>query len=155
MAGLVAGLPFLSLLAFACPQAAVAGHAGNGWESPFQAGRPHLVRDRLRQVPSGRCDRDQYNKCTFTAQVDYDGDGRMDTIRMVDSRRVSALVVEFARASRKRPLTIASFRGPWTGGCYIEANQDDRTAVTFICPEASMAIYKMRNGAPAVRWIGD
>jgi hypothetical protein len=87
--------------------------------------------------------------------VDYDRNGAVDTVRMMDGRDVSVLVVEFAGKPHQRPLTIASFKGRWTGSCYIEPDRADRTAVSFICPEASAATFKMRNGAPAVRWTGD
>lgn len=143
-----------ALLALAWSQLALAGPAPSGWESPFQAGTPDAVRDKLIRVPAERCDRDPYNKCTFTAPVDYDGNGTADIVRMVDGRGVSALVVEFA-GKPKRTMTIASFKGRWTGSCYIEPDRSDRTAVAFICPESSAATFKMRNGKPAVRWTGD
>ena len=149
------GSLFLPLLALVSPQLAAGRSTTNGWESPFQAGRPDLVRDRLTPVPAGRCDHDPYNKCTFTAAVDYDRNGAVDTVRMMDGREVGALVVEFAGKPHRRPLTIASFKGRWTGSCYIEPDRADRAAVSFICPEASAATFKMLNGVPAVRWTGD
>jgi hypothetical protein len=74
---------------------------------------------------------------------------------MVDGARVGALVVEFAGKPKRGPMTIASFKERWTGSCYIDAHRTDRTAVAFTCPESSAAIFKMRNGKPAVRWTGD
>jgi hypothetical protein len=74
---------------------------------------------------------------------------------MVDGRGVGALVVDFAGKSKRRPMTIASFKGRWTGSCYIEPHRTDRTAVAFTCPEASAATFKMRNGKPAARWTSD
>lgn len=145
----------IALLALLWPQLAFAGSPASIWESPFQAGKPDLVRDKLRPVPAARCVRDGYNKCTFTARVDYDGNGTVDIVRMVDGLGVGALVVEFAGKPKRRPMTIASFNERWTGSCYIEAARTDRTAVAFICPESSAAIFKMRNGKPAVRWTGD
>lgn len=144
-----------ALLALLWPQFALAGSTTNGWESPFQAGVPDLIRDKLRSVPAERCDRAAYNKCTFTARVDYDRNGTADTVRMVDGRGVSALVVEFAGKPKRRPMTIASFKGLWTGSCYIEPDRTDRTAVAFTCPESSSALFKMHNGKPAVRWTSD
>lgn len=73
---------------------------------------------------------------------------------MMEGRDVGALVMEFAGKPHRRSLTIASFKGRWSGSCYIEPDRADRTAVSFICPEASAAIFKMRNGVPAVRWTG-
>lgn len=143
------------MLALAWPQIALAGPAANGWTSPFQAGTPDPVREKLIPVPAGRCDHEAYNKCTFTARVDYDGNGTADTVRMLDGRGVSALVVEFAGKPKRRLLTIASFKGPWTGICYIAPDRTDRTAVAFTCPESSSALFKMRNGKPAVRWTSD
>lgn len=144
----------IAMLALSAPQLTLAAPAGGGWESPFQAGRPDFVRDALVAVPAGRCDRDPHNRCTFEARVDYDRDGAADIVRMVDGREIGALVVEFA-GRKRRPLTIASFRGAWTGSCYIEPDSSDRSAVSLICPEASAATFKMRNGRPAVRWAGD
>lgn len=143
------------MLALFWPQLAVAGSPTSTWESPFQAGTPDLVRDRLRAVLAERCDNAPYNKCTFTARVDYDQDGTTDLVRMVDGPEVGALVVEFAGKPKRRPMTIASFKGPWTGSCYIEPDRTDRTALAFTCPEASSAIFKMHNGKPAVRWTSD
>lgn len=114
-----------------------------------------MVRDRLQPVPANGCDGDPYNKCTFTARVDYDGDGTLDSVRMVDGQRTSALIVEFGSRPARKALTIASFKERWVGSCYIEPHRTDRTAVSFLCPETSAAIFKMRNGQPAVRWIGD
>lgn len=148
-------LAALTLASSPLAVAAAAAAATGGWESPFQAGRPELARDKLVTVPASRCDRDPYNKCTFTARVDYDRDGAVDLVRMVDGRNSSALVVEFAGRPQRRPMTIASFKGRWTGSCYIAASTTDRSAVAFTCPESSAAIFKMRNGKPAVRWIGD
>jgi hypothetical protein len=74
---------------------------------------------------------------------------------MVDGPSVGALVVEFAGKPKRRPMTIASFKERWAGNCFIEAGRTDRTAVAFTCPESSAAIFKMRNGRPAVRWTGD
>ncbi|MGZ8284162.1 MAG: hypothetical protein ACXWUZ_03760 [Allosphingosinicella sp.] len=143
------------LLGLSWPQIAFAGSATGGWESPFQAGTPDPVRGKLIPVPAGRCDKADFNKCTFTARVDYDGNGTADIVRMVDGRGVSALVVEFAGKPKRRPITIASFKGRWTGSCYIEPDRTDRTAVAFTCPESSSALFKMRNGKPAVRWTAD
>lgn len=149
-------LPALfAFIALAWPHSALADAATKGWESPFQAGKPDLVWDRLLPVPAERCDRDPYNKCTSTARVDYDGNGAVDIVRMVDGHKVSALVVEFGGKPKRRSLTIASFKGRWTGSCYIEPERADRTAVAFICPEASAATFKMRDGKPAVHWTGD
>lgn len=145
----------LALLTLAWPHPVLADPASSRWESPFQAGKPDVVKNKLRPVPTQRCDHDPYNKCTFTAGVDYDGDGAMDLTRMVDGRSTSALIVEFAGRPRRPPMTIASFNGRWTGSCYIAPDVTDRTAVAFTCPEASAAIFKMRNGKPAVQWIGD
>ena len=126
------------------------------WESPFQAGKLALVRDHLKDLPVSRCDRaDPYAKCTFSARVDYDGDGRLDRARMVEGSGVSAIIVDFSGKRKRPPLTIASFKGAWNGSCFIERDRTDRTAVSFICPEASAAIFKMRGGKPAARWIGD
>jgi len=148
-------LRWLPLIALFWPQFAVANSPASTWESPYQAGTPDLVRDRLRPVPAARCDKADYNKCTFTARVDYDRNGTVDLVRMVDGRGVSALVVEFTGKPKRRPLTIASFKRPWTGSCYIEPDRTDRTAVAFTCPESSSALFKMRNGKPAVRWTSD
>jgi len=74
---------------------------------------------------------------------------------MVDGPGLGALVVEFAGKPKRRPMAIASFKERWAGNCYIEPDRTDRTAVAFICPESSAAIFKMRNGKPAVRWTGD
>jgi hypothetical protein len=148
-------LRWLPLLALFWPQFAVADSPTSTWESPFQADRPDLVRDKLRPIAAGRCDNAAYNKCTFTARVDYDQDGKADLVRMVDGPGVGALVVEFAGKPKRRPMTIASFKEPWAGSCYIEPSRTDRTAVAFICPESSAAIFKMRNGKPAVRWTAD
>jgi hypothetical protein len=74
---------------------------------------------------------------------------------MMDGTGVGALVVEFSGKPKRRAMTIASFRERWAGNCYIEPSRTDRTAVAFICPESSAAIFKMRNGRPAVRWTGD
>jgi hypothetical protein len=74
---------------------------------------------------------------------------------MMDGPGVGALIVEFAGKPKRRPMTIASFKEPWSGSCYIEPDRTDRTAVAFTCPESSAAIFKMRNGKPAVRWTGD
>jgi len=109
----------LVLLGLSWPQIALAGPAAGRWESPFQAGTPDPVRERLIPVPAGRCDKADFNKCTFTARVDYDGNGTADIVRMVDGRGVSAQVVEFAGKPKRRLMTIASFKGPWTGSCYI------------------------------------
>lgn len=125
------------------------------WESPFQAGTPDPVREKLIPFPAGRCDHAAYNKCTFTARVDYDRDGTADLVRMMDGAGVGALVVEFSGKPNRRPMTIASFRERWAGNCYIELARTHRTAVALICPESSAAIFKMRNGRPAVRWTGD
>jgi hypothetical protein len=142
-------------LALSAPQIAFASPAAGGWESPFQAGTPDPVRERLIPVPAGRCDKADFNKCTFTARVDYDGNGTADLVRMVDGRGVGALVVEFAGRPKRRPMAIASFKGQWTGSCYIDPDRTDRTAVAFTCPESSAATFKMRNGKPAVRWTSD
>ena len=146
---------WLPLLALFWPQLAIAETRTDVWESPFQAGRPDLLRDRLRPVPATRCDHAAYNKCIFAARVDYDQDGKVDWVRMVDGPGVGALVVEFAGKPKRRPMTIASFKDPWAGSCYIEPSRTDRTAVAFTCPESSAAVFKMRNGKPAVRWTGD
>ena len=144
----------IALLALSAPHLTLAAASRSGWESPFQAGRPDLTRDGLVPLAAARCDGDPYNKCTFQARVDYDRDGAADIVRMVNGREVGALVVEFAGAKRP-PLTIASFRGAWTGACYIEPDSSDRSAVSMICPEASVATFKLRNGRPSVRWTGD
>ena len=143
------------LLGLSWPQIAFAGPAAGGWESPYQAGRPDPVREKLIPVPAGRCDKADFNKCTFTARVDYDQDGKADLVRMVDGTAVGALVVEFAGKPKRRPMTIASFKERWAGNCYIEPDRTDRTAVAFTCPESSSALFKMRNGKPAVRWTSD
>ncbi len=125
------------------------------WESPFQAGTPDPKRDKLRPVPSSRCDHEPYNNCTFSARIDYDGDGAPDTVRMMDGTKVSALVVEFGGKPKRALRTIASFKGRWTGSCYIAAAEGDFRALAFTCPEVSSAIFKMRGGKPAAYWTGD
>lgn len=149
-------LQLLLLLALAAAaEPAVADPPKGRWESPFQSGKPDVVGDRLQALPASRCDHDQFNKCTFSARVDYDGDGVDDTVRMVNGRRASALVVFFGGKRSRHPMTIASFKSPWTGSCYIEAARGDRRAVALTCPESSAATFKMRDGQPAVRWTGD
>lgn len=149
------GLKILWSVAFIAPQVAAAAPAAGSWESPFQAGRPDMLRDKLKPLPASRCSGDPYNKCTFSAHVDYDGDGTSDTVQMVNGVSVGAIVVVFGGKAKRRPLTIASFNGPWTGSCYIEAAPRDRRAVAFICPESSAAVFKMHEGRPAARWAAD
>lgn len=147
-------LALLAALAWVGVQAAAAAPSDN-WESPFQAGRPDITRDRLQPLPASRCDGDPYNKCTFSARADYDGNGTLDTIRMMNGPSVGALVVVFTGKSALRPLAIASFEEPWNGSCYLEAARGDRRAVVLTCPESSAAVFRMRKGKPAVRWIQD
>lgn len=145
----------VSLVALAPLQAALAAPPGCSWKSPFQAGNPEMVRDDLRPQPESRCNGDPYNKCTFSARVDYDGDGAMDIVQMMDGRSVGALVVDFGGTAKRRPLTIASFPGRWEGSCYIEAVEGDPGAMAVTCPESSSGTFKLRNGKPAARWTGD
>lgn len=125
------------------------------WEQPFQAGVPQIGKVRLQPLPASRCVKDGYNKCTFSAAVDYDRDGKLDRVRMMEGSNVSAIVVEFAGLPKRRPATVASFKGPWDGGCYIEPSRDYKNAIAFTCPEASAAVFAMRNGKPSVLWLAD
>lgn len=125
------------------------------WEQPYQAGIPMVTRDRLKPLAMSRCLRDEYNKCTFSAAVDYDRDGRIDKVRMMEGGEVSALVVEFGGPKKREPLAIGSFKGAWNGSCYIERSAEYKGAVAFTCPEASAAVFAMRNGRPSVRWLAD
>ena len=93
-------------------------------------------------------------KCTFTARVDYNGDGRLDLARMVEGGGISAILVELA-SGKGKPLLVATFKGRWNGGCYIAADGADRTAIAFTCPEASAALFKLRQGKPAALWLAD
>ncbi len=146
----------LALFAVTTTQFATVATAAPNWTTPFQAGKPDLIRDQLKSLRKSRCDRtDAYAKCTFSARVDYDGNGSLDLVRMVEGRQTGAIVVEFPGKSKKHSLTIASFKGRWNGSCYIERDRKDRTAVAFTCPEASAATFKMRRGKPAALWISD
>lgn len=125
------------------------------WTSPFQAGQPSLARGQWQPIPASRCDRsDPLAKCTFTARVDYNGDGRLDVARMVEGAGVSAILVDLAGAKSKSVLA-ATFEGQWNGGCYIAADPEERTAIAFTCPEASAALFRLRRGKPAALWLAD
>ena len=125
------------------------------WTSPFQAGQPSLQPSRWRTLALTRGDRsDPLAKCTFTARVDYNGDGRLDLARMVEGGGISAILVELA-SGKGKPLLVATFKGRWNGGCYIAADGADRTAIAFTCPEASAALFKLRQGKPAALWLAD
>lgn len=125
------------------------------WESPFQAGQVEMRRDQLVPLVASACDGDPYNKCTFSARVDFDGDGVMDVARMMNGRTVGAIVVEFGGRVKRKPMTIATFVGRWEGNSYIAPVSGDRRAVEFVQPESSMAHLRMRGGRPMIRWIGD
>jgi len=125
------------------------------WTSPFQAGQPSIPSDQWRTLPASRCDRgDCLAWCTFTARVDYNGDGLPDLARMVEGAGISAILVGLA-GSKGRSLLAATFKGRWNGACYIAADATDRTAITFTCPEASAALFKLRRGKPAALWLAD
>lgn len=125
------------------------------WTSPFQAGQPSLAPSRWRTLGDSRCDRsDPLARCTFTARVDYNGDGRPDLARMVEGAGRSAILVDLA-GRKGRSLLAATFEGQWNGGCYIAADATDRTAIAFTCPEASAALFKLRRGKPAALWLAD
>lgn len=144
-------------LVAALPTAAVADRSATktAWTTPFQAGKPSLPHTAWRNLPTSRCDRtDPFAKCTFTAKVDYNSDGRTDMARMVEGGGIKAIVVDLA-GRKAAPLVAATFKGKWNGSCYIEADQDDRTAILFTCPESSAALFKLRNGKPAAQWLAD
>lgn len=125
------------------------------WTSPFQAGQPSFPPSRWRTLGDSRCDRsDHLARCTFTARVDYNGDGRPDLARMVEGAGISAILVELA-GGKGKPLLVATFKGRWNGGCYISTDATDPTAVAFTCPEASAALFKLHRGKPAALWLAD
>lgn len=136
-------------------KAETALHPEPRWTSPFQAGQPSLARGQWRPISASRCDRsDPLAKCTFTARIDYNGDGRLDVARMVEGAGISAILVDMAGAKSKSVLA-ATFEGQWNGGCYIAADAEARNAIAFTCPEASAALFKLRRGKPAALWLAD
>lgn len=125
------------------------------WEQSFQVRVSPAAVNRLRIVPATRCVRDALNKCTFSAAVDYDGDGKPDRAQMMDGPDFSAIVVTFADPSRRPSLAVASFKGRWDGRCYIAPAKAYRNAIALICPESSAAVFALQNGKPSVLWLAD
>lgn len=123
------------------------------WAFPFQAGQPSPK--KLHPVASRNCNRALGKKCASSALVDYDHDGTVDRAEMVEGTGVSAIVVWFGAIVRRPPLTVASFKGSWPVDCYIESMPPRRIGITLICPETSSAVFEMRGGKPAARWLAD
>lgn len=124
------------------------------WEDPFQGARFKSVPASAVALRPKDCDGVEYNKCTFVASVDFDGDGRRDRAYMANAGSTGIIVVSFANQKRK-PMVVASFRDRLGGDSYISRDRTDPKTIVFVQPEASMAEIRLIAGKPRMHWIGD
>lgn len=133
------------------PKDAHAPYTGkNNIDPAKDAWRP-ISSDSMRQATAHDA---WLNKPRFsvTANVDFDGDGKMDTAQMVNNSRQAAVIVTFG-GGRRPPVVAFKMDGQFGGGEEIRPAGRNRILLTI--PDASEQLMFMDRSGPKVISYGD
>src|SRR3546814_15718638 len=85
---------------------------------------------------------------SVSANVDFDGDGHIDTAQMVNNSRQGAVFVTFGGPNRRAPALAFKIDRPFTGGAEIRAAGRHRILLTL--PDVSEHLIFMDRSGPKV-----
>jgi hypothetical protein len=96
-----------------------------------------------------------YKNKTFyslDARVDYDADGHVDVVEMVENGRQAGIRVTWGGRTRRPATIIYKGTSPWSGEEIFAAG---RSRVMLERPELGIAVFFRQGGLDRAQWVGD